>query len=923
MKRERPYFEENEPVIRDIAAQGMVLLENNNNTLPLNEGEKTIALYGGGAIRTVYGGCGSAIALPRRVVNILDAFKNAGYKVVSEKNLLEYDSEYKKAEEIVKSFMQVPGYPQVLTYEYYRPGDLYVPDEDFDAAASQTGTAIYVISRTIGEGWDRRKEGIPLKTVDEDFKNIATEIFLKRKPVKATDNHKEEQEFMERTDCYVNSSYELTEIEKSNISRMVRKFKKTVLLLNVGGVIDAGFFKEIEGLGAVLLISYGGMECGNSVLDVLEGRVTPSGKLTDTWAYKYEDYPASKYFARNGDGNSLYEEYTEGIYVGYRYFDTFGIKPIYEFGYGKSYTKFDISVINVAADEKEVVLEVAVANTGNKYSGKEVVQVYYSAPDGVLEHPYQELVAFAKTRELKPGERQTLKIRFPVSQMASYCEEKAAFILEAGDYILRVGNSSRNTHVAAVLRLNGLAVAEQLTNQLNTGKLNELTKKGAAGYGYEGEQQEIKAAKVIELDAGRIETLDTAHNGFAYDFDDVVTYIVGDEKTGPLNAADRVYLEDKVTPNRKHRQVIKYVDKKPGAKLADVMNGKLTLEEFVAQMSLEELAFLCNFERFADDVMEKYGIPTPLQFDGPAGIRILKEYTSDGKAKLVANELRRGRIPSEYARSGQPQYLYCSAWPASILIAQSWDLGLCRKFGEGILFELRERGVNVLLAPGLNIHRDPLLGRSFEYFSEDPVISGLMAAFIVRGIQSEPGYGACIKHIALNNQETDRYYSNSVASERTIREIYLKGFCMVIRAARPLMIMTSYNFINGVHASESFDLCTDIIRGEWGFKGLIRTDGLAGENHDLSMYAGNEWISYLKAYREIIRKTDHTKYDPEEDKDCGPLTEEDETIYLGDVQKCAMNILRYIMYTETVERLGVKKIPYIKQDELVDYLLVE
>jgi beta-glucosidase len=198
-----------------------------------------------------------------------------------------------------------------------------------------------------------------------------------------------------------------------------------------------------------------------------------------------------------------------------------------------------------------------------------------------------------------------------------------------------------------------------------------------------------------------------------------------------------------------------------------------------------------------------------------------------------------------------------------------------------------------------------------------------MASASIKGIQAVPGYGACIKHMALNNQEIDRYFTNSIVSERAIREIYLKGFCMAVRSARPLMIMTSYNLINGEHASECFDLCTDIIRGEWGYTGLIRTDGLAGENHDLSMYAGNEWVSYLKANREIIRKTDHTKYDPEEDEDCGPLKEDDETIYLGDVQKCAVNILRYITYTETVEQLGIKRVPYAKQYKLVDYLTVE
>ncbi len=919
IKKERPYFEENEAIIRQLAAQGIVLLEN-NGALPLKKTNKNIALFGGGAIRTVFGGTGSALPWHRHTVNIYDAFKAAGYSVVSEKGLFEYDKLYIHNRDVLRRFIQQQGFSQALVHEYYRPGDIDIPDEDFDAAAKETDTAIYVLSRTIGEGWDRRKEGTPVKVIDDDFIATANDLYVNCPKPGIHDHHPKELKFARLTDAYTNSSYDLTEIEKSNLRRMLKKFTKSILLLNVGGVIDTKFIKELEGLGAVMLISYGGMEAGTAALDVLEGTVTPSGKLTDTWAERYEDNPASATFSKN-DGDTTKELYDEGIYIGYRYFDTFGVKPIYEFGFGRSYTTFDVKIDGVTADEQEVTVKATVTNTGKEYTGREVVQVYFTAPDGLLEHPYQELAGFAKTDDLAPGAKQALTIRFPLSIMASYNEKLAAFILEAGDYIIRVGNSSRNTHVGAVLRMSKAAVTEQLTNQMNKGKLAERSKKGAVPYSYAGEKEEIASAAVIAIDASRIKTLDTAHNGFPYDCDDATTYIVGSEKDGPLNPADKVYLEDGITARRKHKQIIQYVEKKPGMKLKDVMDGKLTLEEFVAQLSLEQLANFINFEKFVPDFMEEYGIPVPPQYDGPAGLRFLKDYTPEGYAKIIGNEQGRGRLPSEYTMSNQPEYLYCSCYPASILIAQSWDLSQNELLGKTVLSEMIERGVNVLLAPGLNIHRDPLCGRSFEYIAEDPVLSGLMAAAATKGLQSVPGYGACIKHMALNNQEVDRFFTDSIASERTIRELYLKGFSIVMRAARPMMIMTSYNRINGEHASECFDLCTDIIRGEWGYTGLIRTDGFAGEEHDLSMYAGNEWVSYPNSYRRIIRHCDHTQYDPSID-DGGKLTEDDETIYLGDVQKCAALILRFTMSTKSIEEIGAERVPYLENFELVDYLTV-
>jgi len=926
-RKERAWFEENEAIIREIAAQGAVLLENRNNTLPLQPGDKYVALYGGGATHTVYGGGGSSVTTPRHVVSIYDAFKEAGYTIVSEKSLEAYERCYEETDKKILDIARKINTPAALCLDPYRPGDINIPDEDFAADASRADTAIYVLSRMIEEGWDRKVKGKPVKLVDDAFKELAMKHFCTEAPnaLLSFENLDNSMKFAELAAEYINDSYELTEIEISNIRRMVKRFKKSIVLLNTGCVVDVRLLSEMKDLGALLLISYGGMEAGNAVLDVLEGRVNPSGKLTDTWAARYEDNPASKYYALNGDGDSSSEKYTEGIYVGYRYFDSFGIKPLYPFGYGMSYTDFSIKVCSVKADEMKVTVCVEVTNTGKSHSGKEVVQIYCSAPDGELEKPYQELIAFAKTDELKPGEKQMISISFPLAQMASYSQAKAAFVLEAGDYIIRCGNSSRNTHVAAVLRLNGTAVTEQLMNRFNNAVLTEISKAGAVPFGYEEERAEIASAPLIMLDANKIAKLDTANNGFPYDNDDAVTYIVGNEKDGPLNPADSVYLKDTVNAKRKHRQKICYVNSSPGSKLIDVINGKVTLEEFIAQIPLEKLANLINREVMDPEIFSRYGIPTPRQLDGPVGIRVMKYYKEDGSTEYIYNNNPVMLLnKKEFAQNPGGKYLYCSGWPCSLLMAQSWDTDLCEKFGRHILIEMKERNVDVLLAPGLNIHRDPLCGRAFEYLSEDPLISGIMAASIIRGVQAEPGYGACIKHVAVNSQETNRYRADSVLSERALREIYLKGFCMAIRSARPMVIMTSYNLINGVHASESFDLCTNIIRGEWGFNGLIRTDGLAGENHDISMYAGNEWISYINAFRSIIRHTDHTKYDPVLDAGSEPLTENDETIYLGDVQRSAMNIIKYVMFTKTVEtKLGVHCTPHAEGYELVDYIKTE
>ena len=791
----------NAALAREAAAQGMVLLENKNNSLPIKT--KKLALFGGGAVRTVRGGTGSGDPFngglsgggdvnvnqsERYNINIYNSFKKAGYDITTasilEKYAEGYDVENAKA---ASNPMATFAYPE-LTFT----------DEELAASAKDTNTAVYVISRNAGEGADR---GMTKKVA---VNNVEYEL----------------------------GDYELSDVEKENLKKVASAFENTIVVLNVGGVIDTKFFEETEGLDSLLLMGQGGQEGGNALLDVVTGAVTPSGKLTDTWAENYSDYPASATFAK-ADGDSMKEWYKEGIYVGYRYFDTFGIKPAYEFGYGLSYTNFDINVKNVSVNEDKVTVKAEVTNTGKTYSGKEVVQVYFSAPDSKdAEKEYQQLAAYGKTDELAPGESQVLTLTYDTDEMAYYSEEKASYILDPGTYYVRVGDSSRNTKVAAAIKLNQSAVTEVLSNQMEVPEsenLTEWSKAGKTPYTYATEQQEMAEAPVFTLDASKVKT---ENNVSEYKDEKVTTYT-----TDPDYKAVQDYEKVEVVTDKK------------GATLKDVVDNKVTMGEFVAQMSLEELAKLncgsgwgvanenapivgsnsATVPGAAGETLtyDQYGIPSIVLADGPGGIRV--------KQKYEAKNVETGETATYYQ--------YCTAWPVDFVLAQSWDTDLLKRIGEAFGKELEEMNITILLGPSLNIHRDPLCGRNFEYFSEDPVISGTMASAITLGVQEEPGVGACLKHFSANNQETDRSGTDSIVSERALREIYLKGFEIAVKESKPMSIMTSYNQINGVPAADSYDMNTNIARGEWGFEGLIMTDWNGGVSHpSTSMHAGNDLI---------------------------------------------------------------------------------
>lgn len=717
---------------REAAVEGIVLLKNENNTLPLTEQDK-VSVFGRPMIEYYRSGTGSGGAVNvEYATNILDGFENSNLNF--NKTIVEDYKEWLKDH----PFDNGGG---GWACEPWFQKDMEITADYAKKQAESTNKAVYIIGRTAGE--------------DKDNANWV-------------------------------GSYLLTDEEKENLKNITEAFEDVCVVLNVSNIIDLKWIDEEQFKGhikSVIIVWQGGMEGGNAVADALSGKATPSGKLPDTVAYDIEDYPANDNF-----GNELTNLYKEDIYVGYRYFETFAPEKVqFEFGFGLSYTTFDIETVSADADDEKITLEVKVTNTGDKFSGKEVVQVYYEAPQGALGQPARQLCAYEKTENLAPGQSQTLKITFDINGIASYDDSgvtgnKSCYVLEPGDYNFYVGNSVKNNKLAYTYKIEELKVTEQLSEAACPNDENLTLMKP-------GKRKEDGTYEI--------------------------TYVPSQKPT--VDMAKRI--EDNLPKDMK-------ITGDVGITLQDVKAGKNTIEEFVAQLTVAELAQIVRGEGMSNprvtkgtasafgglsDTLFAYGIPAACCADGPSGLRM------EGKATQL---------------------------PIGTALSASWNPKLVRELYTMEGQELYGNQVDTLLGPGVNIHRHPLNGRNFEYYSEDPLVAGLTGGNEALGVQSNKGVGVTFKHFAGNDQENSRNSQNDVVSERAFREIYLKQFETAVKMSNPMGMMSTYGIVNSVPTANDYELLENILRTEWGFEGIVMTDwgGSGGMSDSQAMHSGNDLI---------------------------------------------------------------------------------
>ena len=740
------YEIEHNQIVRELGAECTVLLKT-DGAFPLDKPCK-LALYGSGARRTVKGGTGSGEVNSRYFVTAEEGLEAAGFTITTKSWLDAYGQLWPEAK---KRFLRK------LKRSALKRGTLAIlsdmgavmPEPDYELPLDGDGeAAVYVLARISGEGSDR-------KPVPGDIR--------------------------------------LTETEIRDILALNRKYERFMLVLNVGGVVDLSPVMEVRN---ILLLSQLGVETGSILADILLGKANPSGKLTTTWS-AWGDYPAVGSFGEKDD-----TRYNEGIYVGYRYFDSLGKKPLFPFGFGLGYTDFALKAGELTEAAGTITVGICVKNTGSR-PGKEVAQLYVSQPRGKLDKPYQTLAAFVKTETLQPGAEQCAVLRFDLRDLASYDEARASWILEPGDYVLRLGRSSADTEPIAKLRLDGEAVVKKVKNCFGKPDFKD----------WKPESKTVETGEelpVLPVSASVLQT-ETADYELPHEIDPITEGLT-DEELCLMNIG---------------------AFKQKGSKsvIGNAANA-------VAGAAGETCSALL-----------RKGVPPLVMADGPAGLRLSRRYTKDetgvhgldggmpesvmelmpAPAAFVMKRMDKKQKPV----AGEVFEQYCTAIPIGTALAQSWNLEFARQCGDIVGDEMERFGVHLWLAPALNLHRDIRCGRNFEYFSEDPLLSGKFAAAVTQGVQRHPGRGTTVKHFAANNQETNRYSSNSQISERALRELYLRGFEIAIRESQPKALMTSYNLINGVHSSERRDLIEDVLRAEFGFEGIVMTDWIIG-----SMYFG-------------------------------------------------------------------------------------
>ncbi len=776
--------EEHIKLSKTAASEGMVLLKNVSDTLPLRANSK-IALFGKGTFDYVKGGGGSGDVYTRYIHNIYDGFKILGTKVYEP--VCDY---YKKAVDRQYEDGAVPG----MTVEPE------ISDELIEGAKSYTDTAVISISRFSGEGWDRSDI-----SYEGEYNPWGNEVSMPKIAGK----------------IFPKGDFYLTEAEGKLIDKVSTAFAKTIIVLNVGGVIDTKWIKENNNIEAALLAWQGGMEGGLATAEIILGLVNPSGKLPDTFAGDISDYPSTEGFHESPD----YVDYTEDIYVGYRFFETIkgeNSKVVYPFGYGLSYTQFKREVTGVTEDKDGFTFSVNISNVG-KREGKDVAQLYLSAPGGKLGKPSKVLVAFEKTKLLEAGESQTVNLYISKYQLSSYDDlgkiSEASYVIEKGNYSFYLGGDVEEAaKVDYSYKVDENVVFIRLSHKLAP---VSLKKRLLSTGGYE----ELPIGKERDLNECIFEKM-----------------VPG--------------TEEAIVPEEKGRSryLLMNLYKNGARPLMDVAEGKIALDAFLDQLSTEDMIDLLGGQpnrgvanTWGMGNNSEYGIPNVMTADGPAGVRINPECETP-----------------------------TTAWPCATLLASTWNKELLYAVGEAGGKELKENNLQIWLTPAVNIHRNPLCGRNFEYYSEDPYLTGKLSAQLVKGIQSN-NVAASVKHFAANNKETNRKHSDSRVSERALREIYLKAFEIIVKEADPWTIMSSYNAINGQRASESIDLLTGILRDEWGFKGMVTSDWWNRSEQYKEILAGND-VKMANGYPERVKKA----------MEMGAIDSED-------VRKCAKRVLEMIL----------------------------
>lgn len=743
-------------IVHDIAGDCIVLMKN-DDVLPLSKNICQINLYGNGARRTIHGGGGSGCVNARNTIVLERAFQDTGFYVNSIDWMDRYDDLIAKEEalywqRINEKAKELGVIPKMLTLtDHFR-----IPDqpliEEKELIKSDDSQAIYVISRRSREGED-----------------------LKAEP----------------------GGYYLSEHERQNLNILSKHFENLVVLINTGAPIDTSFLLSLECNLAIVQMGQLGNTGALSLIEMLTGNINPSGHLVDTWAQDYADYPNAESFV-NGGSYPDDVEYSEGLFIGYRYFDSYNIKPAFPFGFGLSYTSFEWHPRHKIELKNEIVsVEATVKNIG-KVSGKDVVQLYCGYPMEGLVAPKKVLRAFSKTKCLKPQESQTLELSFSLLEMAVYREEDACWVLQKGEYPIYIGSDVSTTEIVAQIIIEEECIIEQCMNLFE-------------------DKEPVK-----ELDSPN--------------------YVVNIPADVPVLCWDGRDLETK-----KHSYSTESVEYKDVYEkkitFQDILLKKHTTKELVAQLTDEEMAWMCigNIDTDVKEIIgsssglvpgaagdtchileKSRGVPGCIMADGPAGLRLIPEFEDEGTT----------------------YYQYCTAIPTASTLAQSWDPQLTKLAGQIVGQEMESFGVKLWLAPAMNLHRNPLCGRNFEYFSEDPYLSARFAQSMVGAVQSFKGRGVVLKHFACNNQENNRLYVNEHISQRALRELYLKGFEMVIRNENPISIMASYNLINGYHCASNYDLLVHVLRNEWGYDGMIMTDWFSTQNIKWMMGIGETRFSH-------------------------------------------------------------------------------